>query len=91
MVNSPVLQSEIGSALMTKAAPETHFALIWSFVPEKNETWGSLRTYRPDADLSVLSRHIVGTKSGGGHPLAAGCAIGGNRIHGVARFTQKRA
>lgn len=89
VVNTSIFQSEVGDSLMIKAEPEIQFAMAWYFNAEKNETWVSIRTNRPDVDLSIISKHIVGSRSGGGHPRAAGCAVEGNAIEKIAVFVRK--
>lgn len=88
-VNSPVLQSELGEALMAKAGPEVHFVVIWSLAKARDEIWASARTTRPDVDLSVIVPCLVGGKGGGGHPRAAGFAIAGDSPGAVLRRPQK--
>jgi len=85
VVNSPILQSELGEALMEGAGPEIHFAIIWSLAKSRDEIWASARTTRPDVDLSVIIPHLVGGLGGGGHPRAAGFAVAGDSLGAAVR------
>lgn len=84
IVNSPLLQSELGEALMATATAEVHFAVIWSYNHDRHEIWASARTNRPDIDLSKIVPHLVGATNGGGHPAAAGFSVAGDSIAAVA-------
>jgi len=86
VVNTPVLQSEVGEAVMEKAGPEVHFAVTWAYAPDRDEIWASARTSRPDVDLSKIAPHIVGGRAGGGHPRAAGFTIAGDSIGAAVRW-----
>jgi hypothetical protein len=87
-VNSPTLQSEIGEVAMGRAGPEVHFIVIWAYVHDRAEIWASVRTNRPDIDLSLIAPHIVGVVSGGGHPKAAGFMVPGCDITAILRPPQ---
>ena len=80
VVNTPILQSEVGEAIMDKAKPETHFAIMWSYVHAKNEIWAACRTNRPDIDLTKIVPYIIGGTNGGGHAGAAGFTVPGDSI-----------
>jgi hypothetical protein len=84
VVNSPVLPSELGEALMAGAPPDVHFAIVWSYDFKNDEVWASARTNRPDVDLSVIVPGLMGAKpGGGGHPRAAGFAVAGGGIRAI--------
>lgn len=74
---------------MAKAPPEVHFAVMWSYNHDRNEVWASVRTNRPDVDLSRITPHILGAGSGGGHPKAAGFMISGDNVSAVLRPAPK--
>ena len=84
IVNAPLLQSELGEALMATATAEVHFAVMWSYNHDRHEIWASARTNRPDIDLSKIIPHLVGATNGGGHPAAAGFSVAGDSIAAVA-------
>lgn len=76
MVNSPVLQSEIGEALYKN--PDVALAVVW-YWNEKGDLVFSLRSNK--VDVSALAKK----RGGGGHPGAAGFtvkAIGMNPLGG---------
>lgn len=64
--NTPVLQSEVGNALI-KAHPDADFAAVW-YISEKNATKYSLRSEDGRADVSVIAAQY----GGGGHRNASG-------------------
>ena len=84
-VNTSVLASEVGEGIMRRAAPHVHFAVAWSYDHERNEIWASVRTTRPDVDLSALVPHIVGAEQAGGHARAAGFTVAGADVTRVLR------
>jgi hypothetical protein len=90
VVNTSILLSEVGEAVMEKAGPEVHFVILWAYSHDRDEIWVSARTNRPDVDLSAITPYIVGGKvvdgrTGGGHPRAAGFTIAGDSIGAVVR------
>ncbi len=86
VVNSPILGSELGEAMMATAPADIHFAVAWSYDFKSDEIWASARTNRPDVDLSSVIPRLVGTMpGGGGHPRAAGFSIKGDSIRPTIR------
>jgi hypothetical protein len=67
VVNSPVLQSEIGEALVAVAPRPLQTALIW-YEDEDGRRVNSLRSAPSGADVSEMARK----RGGGGHFHAAG-------------------
>lgn len=87
-VNAPTLQSEIGNAVADIPCDDgtlPAMAAVWYYAHAYDEIRVSLRTNRPDIDLSKITPTIVGVMGGGGHPRAAGCAIKGNDVKAVFR------
>ena len=91
VVNTPILQSEVGEAIMDKAKPETHFAIMWAYVHGRNEIWAACRTNRPDVDLTKIVPYIVGATSGGGLAAAAGFTVLGDSIGAAVKADAVRA
>ena len=89
VVNSPVLQSEIGNALAEAPANPDHpceFAAIWRYSHWKDELHVSLRASQASTiDLSEVTRQIKGILKGGGHAKASGCSINGSDVKAVFR------
>jgi hypothetical protein len=92
VVNTPVMASDVGDYIMRElATPEVDFAAMWSYAPDEDELWVSLRTTRHSVPLDQLSKQIVGAVRGGGHPRAAGLTIPGRDITRVFEFTSQLA
>jgi nanoRNase/pAp phosphatase (c-di-AMP/oligoRNAs hydrolase) len=68
-VNSGVLESEVGDALLHKF-PDAHFALIW-YRTKEGKTKVSLRSEKGKTDVSEIAKFF----SGGGHPSASGFVV----------------
>lgn len=90
---SPTHASELAHVLLEDHAPhheqkgwEVHFVAVWqpSVVP-KRQIFVSVRSSRPEIDLSALSTRIVGGAGGGGHVAAAGFKIDGADVTSVFR------
>ncbi len=90
---SPTHASELAHVLLEEHAPnheqkgwEIHFVAVWqpSVVP-KRQIFVSVRTSRPDIDLSTISARIIGGAGGGGHVAAAGFKIDGADVTSVFR------
>lgn len=73
IVNSPVLQSELGMYLC-ETYPESPFSCVYHIKENNGELWikGSLRTTRKDWDVGIIAEELFG---GGGHIKAAGFNI----------------
>jgi hypothetical protein len=84
-INTTTLLSEVGAAAMDRAPPEVHFAVVWTYCHARDEIRASVRTNRPDVDLSQIAPHVVGAASGGGHPGAAAFIVPGCNIGAVLR------
>lgn len=65
-VNTPVLQSEVGEALLAQY-PHAPFAVMWSALPDGSRRY-SLRSRKGEFDVSVIAKEY----GGGGHQPAAG-------------------
>jgi hypothetical protein len=90
---SPTHASELAHVLLEEHAPqherkgwEIHFVAVWqpSVLP-KRQIFVSIRTSRPDVDLSAISTRIIGGAGGGGHVAAAGFKIDGADVTSVFR------
>ena len=66
MVNTPVLQSEVGERLL-ELEPDVSMAAVWHVDSERQQESWSLRS-RGDFDVSKVAEQF----GGGGHPAAAG-------------------
>ncbi len=90
---SPTHASELAHVLLEEHAPlheqkgwEIHFVAVWQpNVLPRRQIYVSVRTSRPDIDLSVLSTRVVGGAGGGGHIAAAGFRIDGADVTSVFR------
>jgi hypothetical protein len=90
---SPTHASELAHVLLEEHAPqherkgwEIHFVAVWQpGVLPKRQIFVSVRTSRPDVDLSAISTRIVGGAGGGGHVAAAGFKIDGPDVTSVFR------
>lgn len=90
---SPTHASELAHVLLEEHAPfherkgwGIHFVAVWqpSVLP-KRQIFVSIRTARPDVDLSTISTRIIGGAGGGGHVAAAGFRIEGADVTSVFR------
>jgi len=88
VVNSPTFQSEIGHELASRAWSDgglPDFVAVWCYKHGYDEMHISVRTARPDINLSKIAPAIVGAINGGGHPAAAGCAVKGSDVKAIFR------
>ena len=69
VVNSPVLQSEIGEALYKRAPKPLRAAAVW--YEDAEGTTVSLRSVENGADCAAMAK----TRGGGGHARAAGFKV----------------
>ncbi len=69
VVNSSVLHSELGNHLAT-LHPQSELVAIYNDMPDGTRKY-SLRTHRPDVDVSIMARWF----GGGGHQRAAGFTL----------------
>lgn len=72
VVNSSVLHSELGNYL-ARLHPQSELVAVYNDMPDGTRKY-SLRTHRPDVDVSVMARWF----GGGGHQRAAGFTLPAN-------------
>ena len=89
IVNSAILQSEIGNYLCSSGAltkENAAFVALWHYSYHANETHVSLRTNRKDVDLSIIAPNLGGN-GGGGHADAAAFSFKGT---GICNYFQRK-
>lgn len=72
VVNSSVLNSELGNHL-ARLHPQSELVAVYNDMPDGTRKY-SLRTHRPDVDVSIMARWF----GGGGHQRAAGFTLPAN-------------